>query len=573
MPVPSPFVAPPIPSVSLLDFLLAKPAVGYSPDRIIYQDDSSDNHLTFSQVRSAVRTFGNSLKTTCGLEKGDRVVVLAMHGLHIPISLLGVICAGCEAVPTNPSLLASDVEAYIKTTGAKALIVQHLFINVAESLKLKFPDLKIIEISTSTSKRSRAQFDFYSMLAGDEMEWSHGAEEAERNAFICFSSGTGGLPKACPITQGSIVANTFSVYYATKRRKALEKSTVGETVLAAFPPFHVAGIWGSVIFPLYVGNRQILLSAFSMPKFLNLLRQHKPYQLSLAPPIVLALATVPLVDDYDFSSVKMILVGAAPLTKELGDRCVARLSRLGASNLKLVQTWGMTEGVCVLAGYDEEDDESNEYGGVGYPIPHLSIKIVSTAPTESGNEEEVKPGERGEILVKGACIFKGYLGHSESDRAEYFTEDGYYRTGDIGIADSSGRIHIVDRIKELIKVSGYQVAPAELEGLLLTHPDIDDVAVIGVVTTEANGQVVERPRAYLSLSDDSDLSKKHPEMIRKSIHEWYNRRVIGYKRLTGGISLLRKEKGEVVPKSPAGKILRRVLRDQVALEQKSIAKL
>lgn len=555
--LPSPLRAPPLPDTDILSLLFDKPPTDYSPEDVIFQDDVSTAHLTWQGLRRQLRCFGGGLRTEMKVKSGDRVMVLATHGLHYPAILYGILCAGATVVPINPALLVSDVEKYIVATGSRTIIVGHQFTATAEALKKLYPDLVIIEIVPSTNHKSKYT-TFQGLLESEEHDWPRGREINRATAMICFSSGTSGLPKGCQISHANVVGNQHIHYYGTRPAQRSSRNIV----LAAFPPFHAAGIWGSITNPVYRGDFQILMKSFNLQQYLDLITQYKPTELLVAPPIVLLLATIPAVDKVDFSSVRQIGVGAAPLGQELIEKCLGRLKGLGGEDVKLHQVWGMTEGVCCLTAYNYDDDESLKLGGVGFPLPHLSIKLVDT---EHGNV--VGPGERGEILIKGCCIFQGYL---DLDNADFFTRDGFYKTGDVGVADEQGRLTIVDRIKELIKVSGYQVAPAELEGILLSHPDVDDAAVVGI---PFNDNTSERPRAYLVLKPDSKLARQHQELSRKKLHAWFNAKVVKYKHLTGGIKILRAEQGQVIPKTPSGKILRRVLRDQAALEQVAVARM
>lgn len=187
-------------------------------------------------------------------------------------------------------------------------------------------------------------------------------------------------------------------------------------------------------------------------------------------------------------------------------------------------------------------------GSVGVLLPNQTVKIVDP------DDKEVGEGEVGEIWVKGPNVFKGYLKNEEQTRA-CMTEDGYYKTGDIGFMDGKGNFYITDRVKELIKYKGFQVAPAQLEGYLLGHPDVDDVAVIGVYEPE---QATEVPRAYVVLRKAVEAGREK----EKEIVNWLAERVSGHKRLRGGVRFV-----ESVPKSATGKILRRVLKEEVARER------
>ena len=543
MPIPTPLTAPPIPETDLLTLILDAPGTKFPPDRVIFQSDADSSNLTFTELRRSVRAFGAGLHAL-GVKQDDCVMILALHGLHYPVALLGTMCAGATCVPVNPGLLVPDVVKYIDATNAKIIVVGPQFLPMAEELKKRYKDLQIVEIS-STGKHVAWE----RMFEHGEIDWPRDEAARQRTAVIAFSSGTSGLPKGCIITQANIVANEWIMHHAT-----LTPGQARHDInLGAFPPFHVAGIWGSMIHPLYRGTTQILMSAFTFPAFLGLIAKYKPTDISAAPPIILGLAVGPGIEKVDFSSVRRIGVGAAPLSAELAEKCLARLRKCGGTQIKLRQVWGMSETVCCASTF--VDDTSKPYdekaeavmsGSVGFPLPGMTLKLVDVVT----DNEITTPGDRGEILVKGPCVFKGYLPSTlpaNAKRTDYFTEDGFYRTGDVGITDAEGRLRIVDRIKELIKVSGFQVAPAELEGILLESELISDCAVIGVPPGPgASNDVIrkgEMVMAFIVPAATTGKNAMHPERLRKTIHAWFNPQVVGYKRLTGGIRVV-----DAVPK-------------------------
>lgn len=244
------------------------------------------------------------------------------------------------------------------------------------------------------------------------------------------------------------------------------------------------------------------------------------------------LAKRPETTRYNLSSLINILCGAAPLSKELQNEVSTKC------DLKVVQTWGMTEVTCsslhVPGGLDDRS------GSVGYIDPNAEMKLI-----DDDGKEVTKAGERGEIHVRGPNICLGYW-RNEKATKDSFDEDGFLRTGDVAIFDDKGWYWIVDRKKELIKVKGFQVAPAELEAVLLENDDIADAAVVALQMDHE-----ELPRAYVVLKDESKGKIKEKDIV-----EWTAQRVAKHKRLMGGVMFI-----DEVPKSPSGKIQRKIMRD------------
>jgi 4-coumarate--CoA ligase len=275
---------------------------------------------------------------------------------------------------------------------------------------------------------------------------------------------------------------------------------------------------------------------FDLEEFCKTVQEHRPERSHLVPPIMLGLGKHPMIDKYDMSSLRCIISAAAPLGIDTENAVKERFP-----GIQVKQGWGMSE----LSPLGLLNSDFNaKPGSVGPLVSNTYAKVVG----EDG--KSLPAGENGELLIKGPQVMMGYLDDPDKS-AECLSHSGWLRTGDIAHYDEEGYFFITDRIKELIKVRGFQVAPAELEALLLNHEAIMDVAVIQV-PDEASGEV---PRAYVVLKD--------PEggVTQEDIKEWVKERVAPYKRLEGGVIFT-----NVIPKSASGKILRRILRDQVKEE-------
>jgi len=293
---------------------------------------------------------------------------------------------------------------------------------------------------------------------------------------------------------------------------------------------------------VYGGYTLIVMSKFSLEDFCKLVQDHKATYAYLVPPVALLLSKHPVVDEYDLSSLRMTMSGAAPMTRELA---VAMYDRI---KVPIKQGYGLTE-TSPGAIIQRWEDWDKFVGSVGVLCPNVTAKIVDL------DDQEVAVGVPGEIWLKGPNIFKGYL-NNPAGTANTFSSDGYFKTGDVGYVDALGNFYITDRVKELIKYKGFQVAPAELEGVLISHPKVNDVAVMGIYDA---AQATEIPRAYIVPAQGVRRGKETEEEIVK----WLAARVAGHKRLRGGVRFV-----DEIPKTESGKILRRVLKEKMKQEER-----
>lgn len=298
-------------------------------------------------------------------------------------------------------------------------------------------------------------------------------------------------------------------------------------------------------FPAYSGITSIVMSSFNLTDFCSIIQDHKITYTYVAPPIVVHLAKNPIVSDYDLSSLRMLTCGAAPLTKDLIHAVKNRLCAV------VKQAYGLSE-TSPVTHIQKQWDVA--LGSNGPPLPNQIIKFMSP------DSIEVPSGKEGEVWISGPNVFKGYLNNATAT-AECKTSDGFFKTGDIGYEDRDGNMYITDRVKELIKFKGFQVAPAELEGLLVGHEMVNDVAVIGVYDERIASEV---PLAFVVPGNGVQRTEENGKVIV----EWLEERVANHKRLRGGVRWI-----DEVPKSASGKILRRVLKDLLKEEGKFKAKL
>jgi acyl-CoA synthetase (AMP-forming)/AMP-acid ligase II len=349
-----------------------------------------------------------------------------------------------------------------------------------------------------------------------------------------YSSGTTGKCKGVMLTHRNLVANIAQI-------RPVQDLHPDDVVLAIMPFFHIYGMTVLLNAALQVRARLVIMSGFDLEQFLGNIANHKCTVAYIAPPVAVALAKHPLVDSYDLSSLRAILSAAAPLDEDLGH---AVSDRLGC---RVLQGYGMTElspasHLTPLDGGARLIGSVAPVGAVGWTVSNAVSKLIDAT---TGNEIDIPSeglSETGELWFKGPNVMAGYLGNEEATRETI--DDGWLRTGDLARVDATGCVYIVDRLKELIKYKGYQVPPAELEAVLLSHPDIADAAVIGVTDAESGEEV---PKAFVVKQSGADLTDV-------DVMEFVAKQVAPYKKVR------QVEFIDAIPKSASGKILRKDLR-------------
>ncbi|KAH7051148.1 4-coumarate-CoA ligase [Macrophomina phaseolina] len=361
---------------------------------------------------------------------------------------------------------------------------------------------------------------------------------ARTPAFISFSSGTSGLVKGVALTHANIVANIF------QQAAALRGMFTASTVLVlAVPFFHILGLAGFCCQYAAQGAPIVVFRRFEAPALLDAVERHKITHVNVVPPMALALLGAREQEQRagrqrDLSSLRCLVNAAAPLKLSVADRLA------GAFGCVVTQWYGMTEASPSLASQREDEVAGAARGSVGRLLPGVEARVVG----EEG--EDCGKGVAGEVLIRGPNLMLGYVKGEGLDGGR--DADGWFRTGDVGYFDEVGYLFLVDRAKEMIKVKGNQVAPAELEAVLLGHTSVADAAVCGIHVDE---EATEYPIAYVALHPvDSHRSVKDLVDIRRDIRQYVDGQVAHYKRLKGGVHIL-----DAIPRNPSGKVLRRLL--------------
>jgi len=499
-----------IPEMSITDYVFR--SVADHPDRMAISD--GERSYTFAEVEGAVRSFAGGLAAR-GFGPGGCVGLMAPNIPEYVVVFHGVATAGGTLTTINPTYGADEVRFQLQDAGATMLVTIPMFLDVARAAAEGTDVSEIVVVGEADGATPLAE------VMGDPIAQVP-VDVRDDVMVLPYSSGTTGLPKGVMLTHHNLVSNICQMEHVVEY-------TEEEIGLAALPFFHIYGMQVLMNGMLANGAGVITMPRFDMQAALALVQDHAITRFFAVPPMVLGLAKAPIVDDYDLSSLKQIFSGAAPLTAELQEEASARV------DCQVVQGYGMTE----LSPVTHATPEGmNRPGASGIAISNVESRVVDP---ETGEDQPV--GERGELWVRGPMVMKGYLNNEEAT-AETIDADGWLHTGDVAIVDADGFFAIVDRIKELIKYKGFQVPPAELEGLIVTHPKVLDVAVIGVPDDEAG----ELPKAFVVLAPGEDLTLDE-------LQEFVGAHLVSYKQIR-----LMETIGEI-PKSASGKILRRELRD------------
>ena len=509
---PSPLPDVEIPEVTITQHVLRH--ADELADRIAIRDAAGTSSYTYAELGDAIHRLAGGLAAR-GVAPGKVVGLMAPNMPEYAVVFHGVAVAGGAVTTVNPTYGAEEVRHQLVDAGASMLFTVGMFVDTALEA-IEGTDVTEVVVIGEAAPGTTAMADVF----GDPIEQVP-VDLATHTVVLPYSSGTTGLPKGVMLTHRNLVANIEQCAHAIKY-------TDDEVALAALPFFHIYGMQVLMNGLLANGVTTVSMPRFDMVEALQAVQELKITRFFAVPPIILGLAKAPIVDDYDTSSVRQIFSGAAPLGAELAAEAAARLG------CEVVQGFGMTE-LSPVSHCTVEGDYRP--GTSGVTISNTESRIVDP---DTGEDRGV--GERGELWVRGPQVMTGYLNNPEAT-ADTIDADGWLHTGDVAIIDEHGHMTIVDRLKELIKVKGFQVAPAELEALIITHPKVADVAVIGVPDDEAG----ESPKAFVAAAPDQTITL---DEIQALVSE----HLVSYKQIR------ELEVIDAIPKSAAGKILRKELR-------------
>lgn len=483
-----------------------------------------DVQLTAQKVASGLNKLG--------IQQGDVIMVLLPNCPEFVFAFLGASFRGAIMTAANPFFTSAEIAKQAKASNTKLLVTQACYYDKVKDLE----NVKLVFVDSSPEEDNHMHFS--ELIKADENEIQEVKVNIKPDDVVAlpYSSGTTGLPKGVMLTHKGLVTSIAqqvdgenpNLYYHSE-----------DVILCVLPMFHIYSLNSVLLCGLRAKASILLMPKFDINAFFGLVTKYKVTIAPVVPPIVLAIAKSPELDKYDLSSIRVLKSGGAPLGKELEDTVRAKFPKA-----KLGQGYGMTEAgpvltMCLSFAKEPIDVKS---GACGTVVRNAEMKIV-----DPQNDSSLPRNQPGEICIRGDQIMKGYLNNPEATR-ETIDKEGWLHTGDIGFIDDDDELFIVDRLKELIKYKGFQVAPAELEAIILSHPQISDVAVVPMLD-EAAGEV---PVAFVVRSNGSI------DTTEDDIKKFVSKQVVFYKRINRVFFI------DAIPKSPSGKILRKDLRAKLA---------
>ncbi|KAJ5016393.1 4-coumarate--CoA ligase-like 7 [Colletotrichum sp. SAR 10_99] len=532
----------PIPNCSLQKWIFGSSSAPLSDRKAFYDADRPETHyLTFADYRLVAKQIAIGLQKA-GLKPGDRVLLFSGNNLFFPVIFIGVLMAGGIFTGANPTFVPRELAYQLKDSGAVFMVAAEgsLDTALAAAKEVQMPASNVFVFDTTIpgssqpEKPARGGARHWTELIApkaqaEKFEWVEPADARTTTCCLNYSSGTTGVPKGVEITHYSYVANGCGVVKVSALEEDHEASIARSVGLCFLPLYHAYAQTYFVANFAKQGIPVYIMTGFDFVKMLTYIQRYRVTQLVSVPPILVALTKHPITAKFDLSSLESVGSGAAPLAEDVARQAEKLLKK---PDLIVRQGWGMTEVTCTAMTWDPS--RLVRSSSVGELMPNYMAKLVD----ESG-KEITEPKVPGEILVTGPTVMRGYWRNPKATQETIDTDsegNRWLRTGDIAYVDefkTGGLFYIVDRKKELIKVKGNQVAPAELEALLLERPDIADVAIIGVTI---NGE--EFPRAYVVRSPGTNTSGEE-------IAKWLEERVAKHKRLRGGVAFT-----DVIPKNP-----------------------
>ncbi|KAM7188410.1 hypothetical protein V8F33_010661 [Rhypophila sp. PSN 637] len=617
--------APPgddFPIVNTLDFCFSQPFLNQSSftpaahrvpriedSRPVFIDNASGRTLTFGQVSNDARLLGANLLNlgldpaqihklpptpSCrsGAEISPIVLIQLPNGLPFAPILLGVFAAGLTATLASPALTSTELSWILQNARPRVIITAKSCLPAMhEALRQEddqpfFEKIPIFTVDGNdtyplayTAPPTHAlEKDWRGLLSSSVEPIPAGksffpaSSSKVRTAVILWSSGTSGRSKGVLLSHHALNMSVAALWHDADFYLGQSQRWLGYV-----PFYHVFGLCNVFLLALATGSKVYTMPAFNLQLMLDAIPKHKVTYLHMAPPVAVMLAKSPVVEPYcqrgDFKSIVASVTGGAPLGHEVVvqvyQRCGFRI-RLG---------YGLSEtGSTSLQRGITEKEMHEQAGDTG--MPHYGVELMISAPFsevgKDGKTPALKTDEDGEILIRAPGLMSaylpvGFLRHAPGEKGvvvnmdvtnEALTTDGWFRTGDVGALCANGRLRITDRLKELIKVRAYQVAPAELEAVLCGSESVADAGVIGVYDSD---EATEWPRAFvvpsakvLASLEKLGEKEKREELVRLAheVREYVEKRTAKYKWLKGNIVFI-----EAVPKSPSGKILRRVLKE------------
>ncbi|XP_070150446.1 uncharacterized protein [Polyergus mexicanus] len=507
------------------------------PDHIALECGINGKKYTYAQAKDATYYIGRSLRNI-GLKEGDVIALAASNSPDTVLGLLGGLSGGFVITSINPYYTVDEMSKQLLKVNAKAIITSASIASTtlaATRASCLPPEIPFIVIDDKTGSIPEGSIPFDDLITrGKSLPLISTNTICDNVAILPFSSGTTGLPKGVMLTHRNVVSNLVMCQNCLNDTYHPTTSTYQEIIPLILPFFHIYGMNVVVLSNLAVGSKLITVPKFVPETFLDVL-QKKTTVLYCVPPIILFLSGSPLVKIQHLKHLHTIISGAAPLAKTDIDKLFNKFN-IDSNIVKFRQGYGLTESSPVAFAED-----GKKFSSIGKNVDGCLARLVNIET----RQDVATPGETGELWIKGPHIMKGYFNDEASTKAT-LTEDKWLKTGDVAYFDEDYDFFITDRMKELIKVKGFQVPPAELEALLRTHPDVNEAAVIGI----PHARYGEVPKAFIT-------AKKGKKPTEDDIKNFMKEKVSDYKQLEGGVIFLNE-----IPKSTTGKILRSKLKSE-----------
>lgn len=509
------------------------------PNRIALECGITGTKYTYAKARDASNYIARSLRNM-GLKKGDLVALVAPNYPETILAAVGVLEADLILTTMNPTYTIEEMKKQIKDCEANAIItvaeIAHIVLEARKNTSASSGPFVVIEDGTRSIPEGSVPFKDLITRGKTLPPITHYQMSSNDLAILPYSSGTTGMPKGVMLTHKNLVSNMEMVEYTTKQR--LWRHTTAdfqEVVPLIIPFFHIFGLNAATLPRLYNGTKIITLPKFVPEVFVDILTKKNITGLFAVPSLITFINICPLLKKEIFQNIHHIITGATPLPEVDVERFYERY-QISSDDLKFSQGYGMTETSPVIC----LDSWSRKPSSIGQNIAGCEIRLVDSAT----NEDISVAGQKGEIWARGPHIMKGYL-NNEKATSEMIV-DGWLKTGDIGYFDDEFYFFVTDRKKDLIKVKGFQVPPAELEALIKRHPNVIEAAVIGI----PNERFGEIPKAFVILKEGS---KTTDDDIKNFVKD----KVSEYKQLRGGVTFV-----DSIPKNASGKILRNKLKNE-----------
>lgn len=563
---------PPPDDISLPQFILddvfshqTKPVRSKETPCLI--DEETGQLAMLAELQSRTDVLARAFKDVFRIGDGDVVAIFSPNHIDYPVCVWAIQRLGAIVAAMSPILTADELVHQLRIAKPSTFIAHVDNLGVAldatSSVGMHPERIAVLDGEKASSKLPCVSIDELCHAGSTlspffEKKFKPG-QGKEKIAFLCFSSGTTGKPKAVALSHYNVMCNVLQTATFNRVNEAYapwedRRFRPGDVCTGVLPLYHIYGLVVNLHYLIYSAMTIVITKTFKFETFLRSIARYRITHLMIVPPQAVLLCKHPATMDHDLSTVHYCMVAAAPMTSELTSQLLSVLP-----NIHLGQGYGMTE-TCAAVSMFPTSQKVGTLGSAGQLVSGTVGKVVKT------DGSLAKVGEAGELWIQGGQVALGYYENEEASRETFV--DGWLRTGDEVIFRDNGDLFVTDRIKELIKVKGFQVAPAELEGHLLSHPDVSDAGVVGIADEYAG----EVPLAFIALKPQvagaiaKDQDGAVARAVRDSIFKHVSDAKSSYKWLTGGIEFI-----EAIPKNGSGKILRRVLRERAKTLRKPVS--